>query len=238
MLEIILMFLACGFLIVAISAALAYSNRIIRVKHEYEEVKETFNDIIISFSRELKSAMESLKIVTGKVNVVYAKSEEALQRISTLERMINGIEERALESNSFKDLEAKLGDIEKATRDIVASHATLVDRLSSLEKKVQTLLEPSEPSVEAVVPIRREKVFEPLTKTELAVLEMLAAEGPKTSPEIRERIRLSREHTARLMKKLYEKGYLERDSGKIPFRYSIKKEMENLLKKEDSVNSV
>jgi DNA-binding Lrp family transcriptional regulator len=63
------------------------------------------------------------------------------------------------------------------------------------------------------------------------VLEILALEGPKTAPEIKDRIKLSREHTARLMKKVYEEGYVERDTGKIPFKYRIKKEMEKLLKK-------
>ena len=46
---------------------------------------------------------------------------------------------------------------------------------------------------------------------------------------MKNRISLSREHTARLMKKLYEKGYLERETGKIPFRYTVKKEMEKFL---------
>jgi len=64
------------------------------------------------------------------------------------------------------------------------------------------------------------------------VLEILAAEGRKTAPEIRERVELTREHTARLMKKLYEEGYLERDVQKIPYAYSIKKEMQKILKKE------
>jgi hypothetical protein len=36
------------------------------------------------------------------------------------------------------------------------------------------------------------------------------------------------------MKKLYESGYLERDTNKIPFKYSVKKEMEKLLKKTES----
>jgi DNA-binding Lrp family transcriptional regulator len=63
---------------------------------------------------------------------------------------------------------------------------------------------------------------------------MLATEGSKTAPEIKERVRLSREHTARLMKNLYEEGYLERETGKIPFRYSVKKEMEKLLKKTEN----
>jgi DNA-binding MarR family transcriptional regulator len=76
-----------------------------------------------------------------------------------------------------------------------------------------------------------------LTDTELTVLEFLASEGPKTAPEIKERVKLSREHTARLMKKLYEEGYLERETGKIPFRYNVKKEMEKFLKKPESPQS-
>ena len=68
-----------------------------------------------------------------------------------------------------------------------------------------------------------------ITETEIIVLELLSKEGGKTAPEIKKRINLSREHTARLMKKLYEKGYLERETGKIPFIYNIKEEMENIL---------
>jgi DNA-binding Lrp family transcriptional regulator len=66
---------------------------------------------------------------------------------------------------------------------------------------------------------------------------MLTAEGPKTAPQIKDRVKLSREHTARLMKRLYEEGYLERETGKIPFKYSVKKEMEKLLKKAESQTS-
>jgi len=73
-----------------------------------------------------------------------------------------------------------------------------------------------------------------LTETEIMVLEMLLSEGSKTAPEIKERVGLSREHTARLMKKLYEEGYLERETGKIPFRYSAKQELEKFLKKPET----
>ena len=82
--------------------------------------------------------------------------------------------------------------------------------------------------------IKRDKAMAALTDTEIAVLEMLSKEGAKTAPEIKERVHLSREHTARLMKKLYEEGYLEREAGKIPFKYSIKKEMDSLMQKAES----
>ena len=62
-----------------------------------------------------------------------------------------------------------------------------------------------------------------LTDTEITVLEMLSKEGPKTAPEIKERVQLSREHTARLMKKLYEEGYLGEGSGQNSFQVQHQK---------------
>ena len=76
-----------------------------------------------------------------------------------------------------------------------------------------------------------------LTDTEIHVLEFLTSSGPKTAPEIREKVQLSREHTSRLMKKLYEEGYLERETGKLPFTYSVKKEMKKLLGKPENTQS-
>jgi predicted transcriptional regulator len=59
------------------------------------------------------------------------------------------------------------------------------------------------------------------TPTELQVLTILASEGPKSAPEIGKVVGRSREHTARLMKRLYEEGYIRRDQTRIPFRYSV-----------------
>jgi predicted transcriptional regulator len=58
------------------------------------------------------------------------------------------------------------------------------------------------------------------TPTELQVLTLLADEGPKSAPEIGRFVGRSREHTARLMKKLFDEGYVRRDQTRIPFRYS------------------
>ncbi|MCS7141410.1 MAG: winged helix-turn-helix domain-containing protein [Candidatus Nitrosocaldus sp.] len=46
-------------------------------------------------------------------------------------------------------------------------------------------------------------------------------EGPKTSREMEQRLGMSREHTARLMKRLYEMGYLTRDESRRPYRYML-----------------
>ncbi len=119
-----------------------------------------------------------------------------------------------------------------------SSMIILKRRSQILKSKSRDLQLSPETKSEPVISIRRDKAMAPLTDTEIAVLEMLAAEGPKTAPEIKERVHLSREHTARLMKKLYEGGYLERETNKIPFKYSVKKEMETLLRKPENDTSI
>src|SRR5215813_2478329 len=48
------------------------------------------------------------------------------------------------------------------------------------------------------------------TPTELQVLAFLSEQGPKSAPEIGRIVGRSREHSARLMKKLFQEGYLNR----------------------------
>ncbi len=54
----------------------------------------------------------------------------------------------------------------------------------------------------------------------MKILDILA-EGPKTSREIERIIGRSREHTARLMKHLYELGYVRRDESTRPYVYML-----------------
>lgn len=49
----------------------------------------------------------------------------------------------------------------------------------------------------------------------------LLSDGPKTSREIERAIGRSREHTARLMKRLYDAGYVKRDESAKPYRYTL-----------------
>jgi predicted transcriptional regulator len=69
------------------------------------------------------------------------------------------------------------------------------------------------------------------TTTELQVLTLLATEGPKSAPEIGRSVARSREHTARLMKKLYQEGYIRRDQTRIPFKYSVVEKVKQTFEK-------
>ena len=230
----LLIIVSFAFMVLAIYAAIEYYRHLIKVKKEYEKAKGAFNDIILSFSRELKRAIDNIQAIYYKVEAASSKGEEASKAARELESKLKALEGKTAELLEDKEkLLTKLNGIEKQTQGITETHKEVLAKLSSIEEKAQRGAIFPESGVEAVIPIKREKALAQLTETELAVLEMLAAEGPKTAPEIKERIRLSREHTARLMKKLYEEGYLERDSSKIPFKYSVKKEMERFLRKSE-----
>ncbi len=222
-------------LAVTLSAAVEYYRQLRRVQKEYEKAKEVVGDIVLSFNRQFKREAERLEIVAYKVEAVSSKSDRALKRTEEVEKRFHALEPKI--DGALEDREkmlTKLGEINKKVCDVAASQEALTVKISDIEKQARQFSMTPELGVQAVIPIKREKALAPLTETELSVLEILALEGPKIAPQIKEKIELSREHTARLMKKLYEEGYLERDTSKIPFKYHIKKEMEKILKKSET----
>ncbi len=80
------------------------------------------------------------------------------------------------------------------------------------------------------LPILNVKHIQPMNKTRSVktstndlikeILDLLA-DGPKTSREIERAIGKSREHTARLMKRLYDMGYIKRDESMRPYKYTL-----------------
>jgi len=231
----VLLVLVGALLAVTVGAAVEYYRQLRKIQREYEKAKEAVEDIVLSFNRQLKREAEKLELVAYKVEAVSSKNDKALKRAEEVEKRLLALEPKI--GVGLKDREkmsARLNEADKKLRDVVASQEALAAKISDVEKQAQQFPMIPEARVEAVIPIKREKALAPLTETELSVLEMLAMEGSKTAPEIKDRIKLSREHTARLMKKLYEEGYLERDTSKIPFKYRVKKEMKKLLKKTES----
>jgi chromosome segregation ATPase len=225
-----------GFLLaVTVGAAYQYYRLIRKAKSEYDKAREIVEEVVTSFNRDLRRE-------TGKVDSVVYRTDGNASKLDTATKRIDNVEKRLTPIDA--QLNSVLGESQRVTsalaeasvkmRDIEGSQETLKAQVVDLREQVQRLFVAPELKSEPVMPIKRDKAMASLTDTEISVLEMLATEGAKTAPEIKERVKLSREHTARLMKKLYEEGYLERETGKIPFKYDVKKEMEKFLKKTES----
>ncbi len=232
-------------------AAVEYHKQLRRAQKEYEKARDIVESVVLSFNRELKREAENIQLVAFKVEGTSAKADTGLRKAESVEKRVSPLESQVsqlstqlntMSASSESSVQAmeKISGVDAKLHDFETSQEAMRNKLSGLAEQVQKLSTAPEArnetlgSAMSVMPIRRDKAMAALTDTEVAVLEFLSAEGPKTAPEIKEKVHLSREHTARLMKKLYEEGYLERETGKLPFKYSVKKEMEKFLKKSEN----
>lgn len=226
----ILIFLVGVLLATTLAASLEYFRQLRKTQKEYEQAKEVVEDIVISFNRQIENEAKKLEITAYKVEANSSKAAKISKEITEMGTNLRTLTHQINTSYKEEDMSAKLIEINEKIETAMESYKDLMSKVSNLEQKAESFQGSREPSIDTVIPIRRKRALAPLTKTELVVLEKLVSEGPMTAPKIRNEIKLSREHTARLMKKLYDEGYLERDTNKIPFRYWSKKEMEKLLK--------
>jgi hypothetical protein len=126
--------------------------------------------------------------------------------------------------------EAVVLEYSRRLRDYDRVIADLRTRLDIFEMRAQAAAVPIQ--VVASQPTHAEAVSEPVAVTQHAtepggqngtvdyILKLLS-EQARTSREVQHAIGRTREHTARLMKKLHDSGLVSRDMNVKPFRYAI-----------------
>lgn len=210
--------------------AILYTKRIHEAHQRYVKAKNAVDDIIVSFNKQLQRQGERLENSAHRISAFSNQRDLLARKLKDLSKDFQLLREEVQSFRPLKKALTKTNALEERFSEIVTMRDNLLQRVSRIEKQHARRGEAG-PKIESAIPIKREEALAPLNETELAVLESLASEGEKTAPEIKEQIKLSREHTARLMKKLYERGYLERTTSRIPFTYRLKGEMRKLLKK-------
>ena len=184
---------------------------------EYAKAKDLVEGVILSFNKDV----EVLKQKIEELDVRFQNMQ--LPDMAQIKTDIDIFSSRLEKLQEFcLTLEKK---IENMKINFNKSSETFTQEKTGLKDQRELIL-----PVKPAFPLKRERALAPLTPTELKVLEILSTEGDKTVREIRSRIGLTREHTGRLMKSLYDKGYVERRTDRIPYVYRIKKEMEEMLR--------
>ena len=217
--------------LLSLGAFLFYHRRIRRLAEEYEGARTLISDILASFNKQFRAEDEKLAVITQKIISYTSKSSKAEGMAIAHEEQMKQISTNMEKFSALTQLPEHITTVSQRITEITKSQDELRERIANLEIKLAAA---PEISIESAIPIKQDKALASLTPTELSVLEILANEGEKTAPEIKPRVNLTREHTARLMKKLYEEGYLERTTEKIPFAYRIKEEMRKILRKPEA----
>jgi multidrug efflux pump subunit AcrB len=219
-----LVFTTLALFLVTIVASYIFYQRIKMAQLEYEDSKDTVRNITFGFTRQVKKIEHELnKIELDTLQVKNIANEALSSRKNVNEATLLGLEKIKQLSDRVNGIEENI-DVMKKDISKIASQPKVVIPVQS--------------SVEAPIPVQSEDILQELTDTELEVLKMIVDFGEGTVPEIKERIDKTREHTARLLKKLYDKGFIDRNTSSMPYRYSIRKEIRDLIMEQGEASSI
>jgi DNA-binding MarR family transcriptional regulator len=185
-------------------------------QHEYDSSKNTVRNITFGFTRQVK------------------RMESDLDRIEKEALQARHLANQALNSNQGNN---------DATRTGLEEVKELSQRVEGIEESIDTMKKDlsklaSQPRILVSLPVQGDDILQELTETELEVLKMIVDSNEGTVPEIKEQINKTREHTARLLKKLYDKGFIDRNTSSMPYRYSIRKEIRELIMEQNEPKSL
>jgi hypothetical protein len=183
------------------------------------------SDLVISGVVAFLVGMASMTIYT-KFKTVFEKG-----RYRTNEAIIEAV---------VLEYTRRLRDYDK----VIAELRARVDIINSRAKPHEVISQDSTQQQSHVA-----LMSEPVTVTQHAAIEKevnsttdyifkLLAERPRSSREVQVAIGRTREHTARLMKKLHDLGLVSRDVNTKPFRYNITDAGREMLKKRAEAASV
>ncbi len=219
-----LVFTTFALFLVTIVASYIFYQRIKMAQLEYEDSKDSVRNITFGFTRQVKKMESEInKLERETLQAKYMASE-------ALSSKQDNSKVKLVELEKVKELSDRVDGIE----DSIESMKNDLTKLAVQPRVISQVQD----SVEAPIPIHSQDILEELTETELDVLKIIVDMGEGTVPEIRDKIEKTREHTARLLKKLYDRGFVDRNTSSMPYRYSIRKEIRELIMEQKETTSI
>lgn len=183
----------------------------------------------------LKKSSEKIGSTTNINNVIESSMSYLNKKISRLDEKSEKSIAIATElKQNYENQEESIYKLSESVKMLTKAQIVFTKNLNIITEKIQEIKNSRKSqfnSEKKVInknihlgydsPTYSEVSIPRLTPTEMTVLRVLATSGPKSASEIREIIGKTREHSARLMKKLFSQGYIQRDTTIIPYSYKI-----------------
>jgi DNA-binding MarR family transcriptional regulator len=198
---------------ITVSASVLFYRRIKLAQSEYDDSKTLIRSITYGFTKEAKRLEKNIHLIEIEVKEVKMIANQALSNDVDNKITLNDLEVIKVLDDRVNNMEESLGQMKRELQKVANQPKTIISRKD----------------VEAPIQVKSESILQRITDTELEVLTMIKEMGEGTVPQIRENIGKTREHTARLLKKLYDNGFIDRNTSGMPYRYSIRKEIKDLI---------
>lgn len=190
-------------------AALRATRSLIARGERYDRAKDLVQAIVDSLTIRLGATERVLRSLEQKTSTMDARQTALVDRFQSdselLGRLITYVEETLRN-------EGRLAQQILLLRQKVDSMQPMLGAVDFTKTQPPSISPPFEV---------RAPLASVLGSTENSVLELLEREGPITAPDVGRKIDRTREHTARLMKTLFEQGFIIRETNRIPYRYKI-----------------
>jgi hypothetical protein len=197
-----------------------------------------------AFRQSKQAVAESASLLTIIVSSLTSRVQASESLVSDFGVKLEAFDERTSHVESGQSsLRANYLQVLRHLQDVLSNDKRLILELEQMKVKLSAIQQPrivvrNESNREQVtsLPVPGENFMANLTATERHTLDILGREGGKSAPELGRRVKKSREHMARLMKKLYLDGYVDKESNHPPFRYKLNDKVGSML--ENSEKSV
>ncbi|UCH57396.1 MAG: MarR family transcriptional regulator [Candidatus Bathyarchaeota archaeon] len=213
---------ACLFAVTVV-ASFIYHKRIRQAQNEYESSKDLVRSITTGFTKQLSRVSRAIQNFENDASEARTIAREALE---TSQKAMESLNEN---NQQRSELTERLSKTE-------TSIVEMRDEIQRLAKRPTPVTVSTQ--VDAPIPLRQDAVLDQLTPTELEVLTLIEELGEGSVPEIRSRILKTREHTARLLKKLFDRGFIDRNTSGMPYRYYLRKEIVELVQQQKEKTKV
>ena|SRR5208283_273988 len=192
------------------------------------------------FRQSRQALSESASLITVIVSALTSRIETSENLIVQLRTDVDSINTRHTDFEKINtSVRTEYVNLLGYVQELLTYDKRFVSELTKLKTRL-TVLPQTERNFGSKpdLVLRGENIMEALTPTEIQVVKMLSQEGPKAAPELGKRLNKSREHMARLMKKLYLEGYVDRESNHTPFRYRLSEKLRSTLKLDGESQSI
>ncbi len=189
----------------------------------YREARQMLSAMVGSLS----SRIEQNEALSGELS-------EQLQILSANHARLSVEGENADKERLLGFMQDWMGNVKRVNEKVDGLHKSL----RSVEQEVQEIRgwvnrlsvpdKLAAGTAETPVGVVTEDTLAKLSPTERGVLELLAG-GARAAPEIGRLVTKSREHTARLMKSLFEQGFVEREANRQPYDYRLNDKVREVL---------
>lgn len=230
--ESMITLLSITFSVIIIILIYVLYNKIRYTINEYDEAKVLVKNIVSIYNKKIEQQNSHLNNSILSIEEIKTSIENSTIQNKYLHDSLNNIINKVTSTfmvnktlaSSIIDINKKINDVNKRIDELKTANEVLRNSFEFLKKENITKIKPGislQPDLGST--------FINLTHTEKQIIRILLSEGAKTSPMIMNTIGMTREHTSRLMKKLWQEGYIERDTNSMPFTYRPTKELENRI---------